>query len=182
MLLQKFRELIHVDFILSQEAGYWKVIETAPSALNKEVEIGGCKSFGFSLDKDGVEPWAFIKPNTTLAGMKQVCDSVVIAHDEDNDYIIAMDLKSTRSGSARKQIRSTKILVDWIIELMRQHNHWNGNYKFIGIINKVGRSQPKKRTSRRSNSVLVSQVEGEICFFELTDVKRVQLKEIISNL
>jgi len=181
MLLQRFQDLIHNDCLLIKNASYWQVIETSAGALNKKVEIGGCRSIGFTLDKDGVEPWGFIKSNTPLNGVRKVCDSIVVAHHNKKDYVVAMDLKSTRIGSAHKQIKSTKLLIEWIIGLLECHSHWGGDYEFVGVVNMVGRKQPRKGTSRRREIPDPDVYEG-VKYFTLVDNKKVCLPDLIAKI
>ena len=69
-----FESLIHKDWQLPQEAGYWLITETAKGATHTEVKIGGCKSIAFSLDITEKNAWPFL--TSSLDGLRAVCDCI----------------------------------------------------------------------------------------------------------
>ena len=81
-LVSAFRELIHDDYRLPQAAGQWVIQETGALTQNPEVHIAAGAALGFTLDRGGKNPLAFIKENTALVGMRSFCDAVLVCNTE----------------------------------------------------------------------------------------------------
>lgn len=152
-LVSLFESLIHKDWQLPQEAGYWIITEADKGATHTEVKIGGCKSIAFSLDIKEKNAWPFL--SSALGGIRSVCDGIIIAEYQKKTFCILVDLKSSLSNKsdALAQLRSGYLLQQWLINLLSLHKHWSRQttIHYIGIISLEPRkTTPKGTTIKRT--------------------------------
>ncbi len=87
-----------------------------------------------------------------------MCDGIIVFSHHNSEYILGVELKSIHTKSAHQQLKNGEILVDWITKLLKNHKHWNGAYKFFGIIVKSTKTAKNKRSVNRNNH-LFSEVK-----------------------
>ena len=162
-LVQCFEKLIHPEWKLprSSESSAWVLTEAQnQNSLGKncQIEIFGGPSFAFSLDQLKADPWPFLN-EAGMKGMRKVCDALIVVHKKDEgykqaerNYVIALEMKSTSEGEAVKQIASSRLLMDWLIGLLKLHRHWNGDCKFCGVISFTPRNQERKGVADRKGN------------------------------
>ncbi len=181
-----FESLIHKDWQLPQEAGYWLITETAKGATHTEVKIGGCKSIAFSLDITEKNAWPFL--TSSLDGLRAVCDSIVIAEYNKQNFCIFIDLKSSLSDKTKaiKQIRSSYLLQQWLINLLSLHAHWPRQkpITYAGIISLEPRQTVPKGTTSKRNSIPKPESFHfhPKHIFTLTNHPRIVLSDLIQKL
>ncbi len=179
-LVGLFESLIHKDWQLPQEAGYWIVTETAKEATHTQIKIGGCKSIAFSLDINQKNAWPFL--TVALEGVRSVCDAIIIAENNQKTYCLILDMKSSIAGHSKaiKQIRSNYHFMQWLISLLELHNHWQDKIYFAGIVSLKPRKTEAKGTSKRP---AIPQPQKNIFapefIFSLENHYRIVLPEII---
>lgn len=156
MSVSLFETLLNEEWILGKKDSYWVIKEEAKNSKNSYLEIGGCRSIAFSLDKAGSDPFPYIKNNTTLKGVRNVCDGLIVAEVEDNGrhecIFIALDLKSEKTSSAPKQIHAGNLVFKYLIHKMNYLKHTSITDlkgRFIGVVSHVGRRQTRKGTTTR---------------------------------
>lgn len=154
-LVSLFETLIHKDWQLPQEAGYWLITETAKKATHTQVKIGGCKSIAFSLDLKEKNAWPFL--DNGLEGVRSVCDGIIIAEYKQKTFCIFIDLKSSLSNKSDTlaQLRSGYLLQQWLINLLSLHKHWSRQttIHYIGIISLEPRKTTHKGTTTKRASI-----------------------------
>ncbi len=164
-LASAFRELIHDDYRLPQAAGQWVVQETGALTHNPEVQIAAGAALGFTLDRAGKNPLAFIKENTALAGMRSFCDAVLVCNTEPVPVVVLLEMKSKNAGNARQQILRSKKLVEWLLGLLTLNGHCRETPRFIAVISQGTRSQERKGTSvRRAQLPTPDDLDGIPCW------------------
>lgn len=155
-LVDVFERLIEDDWKLEHKDADWLIREENKTA-NPEMRITGVKAVGFSLDQRGKNPWPFL---ANLAGVKKVCDAILVARIEDIHYVIAVEMKSGNTNKAPKQIASAHHFVEWLRGLLRLHDHWKDGWTFCGLISASPRKTERKGTSRRKLDMSVSRSRG----------------------
>ena len=145
-LVGLFNETIHSDWQLEHQGNQWIIREQQSGASNTELKIGGCRSLGFSLDRD-VTPFPFIKETSTITS---VCDGIIIAEHKNQTVVFIIEMKSKNTGKAYKQLNGAKYLIDYLCQLLSLHSSWNGQYTTKGIISLSPDAERKKKLKRES--------------------------------
>ncbi len=182
-LAAAFDALIDPTWQLVRTDGFWQLQE--PGSPHSLLEIGGSKSYAFSLDhRENRERFPFFRANPQK-GMRKANDAIVIADLNEQAFVVSIEMKRSISDKrdALKQIESGRHFVNWIDNLFRLHGHWRGQYRFFGIISLKPRRQEKKGTTRRSAEL----PQPETCpygypVFTLTNHPRVFLPDLIHKL
>lgn len=147
--VKAFQRLISSDCVLPRDGNYWQIEE--PGAGNSRFEFAGGKSQAFTLDQRGADVFPFF--SSALRGVKAVNDGIVISVVNDETYIVAIELKTSRDkvGEALRQIESGLLFVLWAKALMRFNGHGPGTpCKFFGVVSLKPRSQARKGCTSRS--------------------------------
>lgn len=183
-LISTFSDIIDDKFKLANDGGYWKIEESAITATNRKLLIGGIKGFGFSLDIEKQQPWGFFKPNPPK-GIASVCDGIIIFLHENKTYIVILDLKSTNEGKATKQILSTKYLCEWLCQLIALHCKINSVPTTIGLICKQKRNgrkqrrQPQKGKTRLALSITKCKQHAGFKVLTVEDQQKIALRDLV---
>ena len=191
-LVQCFDKLICPDWKLPRSGNNssWVLTEAQnqkSQGKNCQIEIFGGPSVAFSLDQSEADPWPFLK-ETGMKGMRKVCDALIIVHKKDElnkqaerHYVIALEMKSTSKREAVKQIASSRLLMDWLIGLLKLHRHWNGGYKFCGVISLTPRNQERRGGTARKTPLPTPELNNwGYPVFHLDNHRRLDLVELIS--
>ncbi len=151
-LVTQFDNMIEAKIRLEREGGEWQLRETGAGATHTLLRIKGAQSLAFTLDKSGLDPFPFIKSNTVLSGMRSVCDAIAAVQVDDKPVIVAIEMKSSKSGEAdaKKQLCRAKLFIDWLMSALTTNGHWGGGYEFCGVISLKPRSQERKGTTART--------------------------------
>jgi hypothetical protein len=153
-LVNCFEQLIHPDWRLPRNGSIWLLTE--PKNVNKQgknyqIELIGGPSYAFSLDQSETDPWPFIRA-AELKGIRKVCDALIVIQRDEHNYVVALEMKSTNPDKAERQIASSRLLINWLIDLLKLHNHWNGNWKFCGVISFTPRNQERKGATTKKTT------------------------------
>ncbi|EIN5961231.1 hypothetical protein QPB17_003502 [Vibrio cholerae] len=177
-LIQAFEQTIEPAYALKKSGNMFEIVETAKSSTNNLLKIGGCKGFGFSLDKSGRHPWQFIV-NGPLEGVVSVCDGIIIFRYKSKNYIIVLDLKSKKAGAkAFKQVSSGVYLCEWLCNLLKLNNHLTESFEFIGVVCKT-RGAVAKKTSRKGLNAEVDKSKN-VPLIILSNPGTIHIRELIA--
>lgn len=152
-IVTQFDKLIEDSIRLERYGNEWQLRESGTGATHTLLCLRGGQSLAFTLDKSGKNLLPFIKCNTSLAGMRSVCDAIAAVQSEDKPVIVAIEMKSGKSGEAdaKKQLCRAKLFVDWLMKSLEANGHWTGLYEFCGVISLKPRRQERKGTTGRTN-------------------------------
>lgn len=176
-LTQAFEQIIEKKYRLKKFGNMFEIEEKSSTSTNRFLKIGGSLGFGFSLDQDGRHPWGFIVDGP-LEGIVSVCDGIIILNYENENYIIVVDLKSTKAGSkAYKQVTSGIYLCEWLCDLLKLNRHLIEEYKFIGVVCKT-RGTVSKGTSRKGVNAEVNRDYG-IPLVVISNPGTIHIKELL---
>lgn len=153
-IVDKFKEAIHTSFQIGAKDGTIRLDENNKSAKNRGFRIGAnLRHLAFSLDrrrpKGDVHP-VFTVINPSCPGICSVADAIIICEDidsKDNPIAFVVELKSGHLGNAIKQVRSSKVFLDWLVELFKIHHTYRGTVKVFGLVVSA-RKTPAKGTTR----------------------------------
>jgi hypothetical protein len=183
-LVTQFDKLIEDSIRLERDGSEWQLCETSAGATHTLLRIKGGQSLAFTLDMSGINLWPFIKGNTPLTGMRSVCDAIAAVQVGDKPVIVAIEMKSSKSGeaSAKKQLCRAKLFIDWLMKLLEANGHWHGLYEFCGVISLKPRRQERKGTSGRT--LLPSPIQHASGFkmFLLENHPKLDLVSLVSAL
>lgn len=144
-----FQGLISSDFVLPRDGNCWRIEE--PGAGNSRFEIAGGKSQAFTLDRVGSNVFPFF--SSALPGVKAVNDGIVISVVNDETYVVAIEMKTSRNnvGEALRQIESGRLFALWAKALLSFNGHGPGTpCKFFGVVSLKPRRQTRKGCTSRS--------------------------------
>lgn len=178
-LVSVFESLIEDDWHLERQGSNWIVREHNLSSTNSVLHVFGAQAIGFSLDQQGRAPWPFMKG---LKGMHRVCDAIIVAHLDGNEYVIAIEMKSSNTGGANKQIRSARVFVQWLLDLLKLNDHWKDTWRFCGVISSTPRRQIRKGTTRRAKEPLEVVSGSEYPVVHLKNRTRLNLHDLHNRL
>ncbi len=145
-MISSYGSIINQDNVLEKNGSSFKITENNPNSCNKLLEIVASNGFGFTLDIPSVVNWAFLKTDCP-AGIKKVCDGIIVCTKGQETYFILIDLKSKKSKDANKQILSSRFLCEWLNNLINLHLKIPDRINFIGLICLAGRNAPSKGTT-----------------------------------
>jgi len=180
-MIASFQSVIKTDYHLPKNGSFIQITEGAQNADNRELLIGGASCFGFSLDQSGSHPWGFIVPNPP-AGIVSVCDGIVIASCDGNDYVFIIDLKSkSKSADAKalKQLCSGKYIFEWLFNVMKLHRHVHTTPNVIGVVCK-SRGTVAKRGTRKGINVEKKETDQGVVLI-VANPGRISVQDLISN-
>lgn len=152
-LVDVFGELIQPDWRIERKDADW-LIRESNKTKNPELTLTGAPAIGFSLDRQGKSAWPFLLP---LPGMLSVCDAVMVTVVGDRGYVLAVEMKSTNTTRAAKQIRSCWHLMEWLRALLELNGHWRNGWCFCGLVSSTPRRQERKGTTRRGGDLEVTK-------------------------
>jgi hypothetical protein len=182
-LVSAFDELIDPEWKLARSYNYWQITE--PGSQHSLLEIGGGKSYAFSLDhREKRERFPFFRANPQR-GMRKANDAIIIAEYDGRLFVISVEMKTSINdkSSALKQIESGRHFVNWIDNLFRLYGHWQGEYLFFGVLSLKPRRQEKKGTTRRSAELPdPEKCAGGYPVFVLANHPRVLVSDLIKKL
>lgn len=178
-LVTAFQQLVPDSFALERKDNYWVLAE--PKAPNSRFELAAGQSHGFTLDKPGIDVFPFC--STALKGVKSVNDALVVAKVNNEVYVVAVEMKSSKGQiqDAVKQIETGRLFAAWIRELLSLHGHWHGGAcKFFGVVSLKPRSQSRKGTSTRG-AVLPApaMARAGYPYFVLTNQPRTSVEDLV---
>lgn len=182
-LVDCFEQLIHPDWRLPRNGGVWVLTEPknqGKQGKNYQIELIGGPSFAFSLDQPETDPWPFILA-AHQKGMRKVCDALIVVQRDERNYVIALDMKSTDEGKAERQIASSRLLMNWLVDLLQLHGHWRGRWRFCGVVSFTPRSLERKgATARKTPIPAPSSSQWGYPVFRLHNHPRLNLLELVS--
>ncbi len=173
-LVNTFDALIQDDWKLPRDGAFW-LIREENNTSNPLLKVTGAKATGFSLDKSGAKPWPFLK---ALEGVLKVCDGIVVSQIEGRSYVLAIEMKSDNTTKAGKQIYSTWLLTEWLRGLLKLHGHWDGDWRFCGVISSTPRRQESKGTSRHVPSLQVYRDPPKYPLIHLRNQQKLNLIDL----
>lgn len=180
-LVTALQQLIQQQLVLDRSGSCWLVTE--PGAPNKRFEVSAGKSIAFSLDKAGFAPFPFF--TGALPGVCAVNDAVLVTIIDDEPYVVAIELKSSKTGTALKQIESGRLFMCWVRQLLSFHDHWAGGpCKFFAVISLKPRAQVRKGTSSRTAHLPdpVTSTNGGYPYFVLKNHPRVSVQDLVTRI
>ena len=145
-MISSYSSIINQNNVLEKNGSSFKITENNLNSRNKLLEVVASNGFGFTLDIPSVVNWAFLKTDCP-AGIKKVCDGIIVCTKGQETYFILIDLKSKKSKDANKQILSSRFLCEWLNNLINLHLNISDDINFIGLICLAGRNTPSKGTT-----------------------------------
>ncbi|WP_171940486.1 hypothetical protein [Herbaspirillum rubrisubalbicans] len=179
MGVQLFQEMVAPDWHLDRDGSKWIIREENKGSNNKEVQIHGCSCFAFSLDQKGKDPFPMLSGKPP--GMKRVCDAMIVAVWNGKTYFCAMDLKSSNSSGATKQLEAARRTFEWLAGMAKFTGAEFNSYVFFGVINLAPRDMVRKSTSRKSAEIPPPEnsTYGGYKYFQLRNHPKVDLLSLI---
>ncbi len=142
--------------------------------------------FGFVAEAGNPEPLALLgsqnMPGVGLTDVRKMCDGIVIFSQSEREYILGVEMKSGSTKNAHRQIRNGEILCEWLIKLLREYEHWDGNYTFHGVIAKSPRKINDKGTTRHNDRYLEMETCGGRKNFRLRNCNKAYLIHIAKRI
>jgi hypothetical protein len=180
-LVTAFQQLVPASFALQRENNYWVLTES--QAPNRRFELAAGRSYGFTLDRPGVDAFPFC--SNALKGVKSVNDALIVARVNDEVYVVAVEMKSSKGQipDAVKQIETGRLFAAWVRQLLSLHGHWHGGAcKFFGVVSLKPRSQNRKGSSTRGGVLPAPQTaRGGYPYFVLTNQPRTSVEDLIKR-
>lgn len=137
-----FEQTLNRPLSLKREGKNYSLTE---NNINYVFRSPSNKSFAFRIEK------IKIFSDNPPQDVAKMCDAVFITKYEDKNYIIAVEVKTKHKGDYKKQIRNAQYFCHWIIQLLKESNHYNKEHQFIGLLVwQVNPSQPRKNPSTPS--------------------------------
>lgn len=170
LLVECFKRIIGVDFHLGSASGHKSIVvqEKGNGNSSSSMTFVGGKNiacFGFTAEAGNHEPLALLAsqetPGIGMKGVRKMCDGIVVFSQGAGEYILGVELKSGGTKDAHQQTRNGQILCEWLTSLLKEHGHWNGDYKFCNIIAKAPRKTTDKGTTRHNDRYLEPEKIGE---------------------
>jgi len=177
-LVKVFDSLIDHAWCLERRDSDWFVREHNKTET-PELKVFGAKAFGFSLDQAGKTPWPFLQ---AMKGVRSVCDAVVVTCVEDCHYVVAIEMKSSNTSKAGKQIKGTRLLAQWLLDVLALHGHWTEEWKFCGVISCTPRRQERKGTTRRVREAIDMDKVSDYPVAYLKNRNRLNLHDLHNRL
>lgn len=179
-VVELFQKCIDGEFRLKdRKNGNWLLHED-----NCEIELKAPSecSFGFSLDKTvPLSPFNFFSASPP-AGIIKMCDAMIVLSHKSKSYIFIIEQKTSRKDGYTTQLVNGKYFCDWLLTLLKEHNHYNSNPVFIGLLCWRPREKsPYKGTTRHGEDVRKKRRQLFDRFYEIENREKIRLGELIST-
>lgn len=89
-------------------------------------------------------------------GIAKMCDALFVVHYKEQDFIIAVEIKSARTSAYKKQLSNGRRFCEWQIKLLKDHEHYSGNPKYLDLlVQQQNPNHPPKNTTQRNDFELL---------------------------
>lgn len=173
-MIDIIEKTIHSEYRLERQGRDWMLADglrlRAPSR----------RSFGFSLDKEGMRPFAFFSGNPP-ARISKMCDAIVAFSYRRKLYLLIVEQKTGNPDQYEEQLTNGKLFCDWLFSLYRQHGYRRSEPVYIGLL--VWRPLPKSRKGRTGHSTAAAGKHGLFDgLFEEQNARSIYLKQLADSL
>lgn len=138
-LVELFQKTIHRNLYLDRDGKNWSSKETPRITM----KVPTRHSLGFSLDCRRSPFDSFLAANPP-SGIAKMCDGIIVLSHKDNAYIFVVEQKTANKDEYKKQLANGKYFCDWLLVLLKEHKHYNGEVTFIGLLCWQPRESPSK--------------------------------------
>ncbi len=175
MITDLLEETIDPRHHLSRQGRDWQL------AKDIRVRAPHQRSFGFSLDRPGTRPMAFLIGNPP-ADIAKMCDAIIALFHREVLYFFVIEQKTMNRDDYFKQLVNGKLFCDWLVSLYNYHGylreHRVRTIEFIALLVWEPRQSPRKGgTSPRSYQP--EQRLPFLKFFDLPNETLIPLKDLI---
>ena len=173
-LAELFQQTIHKTLQLNKKGRDW--------SLNEEPRItikAPCRySLGFSLD---CEQYGSLFGGNAPLDIAKMCDAIIVLSYKNKDYIFVIEQKTKCRNDYKKQLANGKYFCDWLLALLKEHNHYNGKVVFIGLLCWLPREKSLRKGETRHGNYVEKQNNETQCdlLFEIRNEAHIYLQKII---
>ncbi len=173
-LAELFQQTIHKTLQLNRKGRDW--------SLNEEPTIrikAPCRySLGFSLD---CEQYGSLFGGNAPLDIAKMCDAIIVLSCKNKDYIFVIEQKTRYKDGYKKQLANGKYFCDWLLALLKEHNHYNGKVVFIGLLCWLPREKSLRKGETRHGNYVEKQNNETQCdlLFEIRNEAHIYLQKII---
>lgn len=138
-LYQLFEKSIDRAHLLDRTNKIYKLDE---SNLPYQFRADTNKTFGFKIDN--VKIFSASPPK----GIAKMCDVLFVVKHKENDFIIAVEIKTKHKGEYKQQIENGHAFCRWLIGLLKNHKYYTGKPRYLGLrVMQQNPSEPSKNTT-----------------------------------
>ncbi|MBI6546964.1 MAG: hypothetical protein HY692_09235 [Cyanobacteria bacterium NC_groundwater_1444_Ag_S-0.65um_54_12] len=106
---------------------------------------------------------------------------MIIIQKGQASFVFVLEMKSNNFKSAKKQLASARLCLEWLKGLLSLHNHWQGEWKFIGVISRGSRRQERKGTTARIKPSPANKLSDDFPIFQPMNASKLDLVEIAAS-
>lgn len=175
--IELFKKCIKGTFYLKRENRSWLLHEDYC-----EIELKTPNGYSFGLRLGTVSPCNFFS-DSPPPGIGKMCDAVIALSLKSELYIFIIEQKTSYKEDYKKQLANGKYLCDWLLALLKEYDHYDGNPVFIGLLCWRPRERsPYKGTTGHRDDVVKTQHElFEGGLYIIRNRKEVRLMELINS-
>ena len=167
------KKCIKKEIHLGRTDRKWQLSE---NGITIEFEVPDSNSLGFSLDQNNVKDVFSFFAGSPPKGITKMCDGIIAFNYEKQTYIFLLEQKTNNLNNYKKQLINGWHFCQWLFALLKEHNHYAGSVKYIGLVYS-SRQRAYKETSTHPKPELKSGKHG--INFSKTDKKLTYLKSYI---
>ncbi len=175
-LAELFQQTIHKTLQLNKKGRDWSLNEEPQITMKAPSQ----HSLGFSLDCNP-GPFASLFNAIPPLGIAKMCDAIIVLSYKNKDYIFVIEQKTRYKDGYKKQLANGKYFCDWLLALLKEHNHYNGKVVFIGLLCWLPREKSLRKGETRHGNYVEKQNNETQCdlLFEIRNEAHIYLQKII---
>ncbi len=174
-LAELFQQTIHKTLQLNKKGRDWSLNEKPQITMKAPSQ----HSLGFSLDCNP-GPFASLFNARPPLGIAKMCDAIIVLSYKNKDYIFVIEQKTKCRNDYKKQLANGKYFCDWLLTLLKEYGHYDGEVIFIFLLCWQPRENfpPKGTSHHRKRAASKNLVLGHL-FFEVKNETDINLSSFI---
>lgn len=172
-----FNRIIDKNYPLRRTNKDWLLA----NGIEIKLRSPGNQSFGFSLDNTNKQPFCFMESKPPK-GIAKMCDAIVVLSYKKKDYIFIIEKKTNNKDDYKLQLINGKHFCDWMISLLKEHEHYNQNPTYIGLLSWEPRGIPNREGTTHHDAKKSSKISPQLKpHFNKFEEIRNQTRVFLSN-
>lgn len=164
-IVSLFTQSIDKKLHLKRKQKCWQLSE---NKVTIEFKMPNRKSLGFSLDAGKAKDVFGFFAGDPPTGVAAMCDGIIVLNYKKQTYVVLLEQKTKHKDEYRKQITNGWYFCQWLFSLLKEHKHYSGEIKYIGLLYRVRQNNASKGASTHSEPKPKPEQNG-IQFFETNE-------------
>lgn len=165
-IVSLFTQSIDKKLHLKRKQKCWQLSE---NKVTIEFKMPNRKSLGFSLDAGKAKDVFGFFAGDPPTGVAAMCDGIIVLNYKKQTYVVLLEQKTKCKGEYRKQLINGWYFCQWLFSLLKEHKHYSGEIKYIGLLCRVRQNIIKGESAHSEPEPEPKSKKNGIQFFETNE-------------